>query len=253
MHTFASSSCNWTSLWSDFPLQSCPNRKMCVMCEQNLAHIQTSGTKPGHKHKESRQNPPPPPEPPPRDPSPCKFFMFCSSFPFKIQEKGFMFGRTSRGILGAPKFFMLNFFACFFCAHTDFHAQSDWMTGVPDNGNDWRKFRALPRSYPLCSLTSFNGGGSRGTFGLPGVGGGSFPLYGGTFARSYSVSKIDIFWHPALWSKSHLQARLEAHMFLSVSSLPLAKAFDILCVLRQLLKNLAFFQQCVYQGHCKDK
>ena len=25
----------------------------------------------------------------------------------------------------------------------------DWTTGVPDNGNDWRKFRAVPRSYPL--------------------------------------------------------------------------------------------------------
>ena len=36
--------------------------------------------------------------------------------------------------------------------------------------------------------TSFNGGGNRGAFRLPGVGGGSFPLYGGTFARSYSVS-----------------------------------------------------------------
>ena len=28
----------------------------------------------------------------------------------------------------------------------------DWTTGVPDNGNDWRKFRAVPRSYPLRSL-----------------------------------------------------------------------------------------------------
>ena len=26
----------------------------------------------------------------------------------------------------------------------------DWTTGVPDNGNDWRKFRAVPRSYPLA-------------------------------------------------------------------------------------------------------
>ena len=28
----------------------------------------------------------------------------------------------------------------------------DWTTGVPDNGNDWRKFCALPPSYPLRSL-----------------------------------------------------------------------------------------------------
>ena len=32
------------------------------------------------------------------------------------------------------------------------HAQYDWTTGVPDNGNDWRKFCAVPRSYPLRSL-----------------------------------------------------------------------------------------------------
>ena len=32
-----------------------------------------------------------------------------------------------------------------------FGDQYDWTTGVPDNGNDWRKFRAVPRSYPLCS------------------------------------------------------------------------------------------------------
>ena len=25
---------------------------------------------------------------------------------------------------------------------------------MPDNGNDWRKFRAVPRSYPLRSLSS---------------------------------------------------------------------------------------------------
>ena len=31
----------------------------------------------------------------------------------------------------------------------DFHAQYDWTTGVPDDGNEWRKFRAVPRSYPL--------------------------------------------------------------------------------------------------------
>ena len=28
----------------------------------------------------------------------------------------------------------------------------DWTTGVPDNGNDWRKFRAVPRLYPLRSF-----------------------------------------------------------------------------------------------------
>ena len=32
------------------------------------------------------------------------------------------------------------------------HARYDWTTGVPDNGNEWRKFRAVPRLYPLRSL-----------------------------------------------------------------------------------------------------
>ena len=40
----------------------------------------------------------------------------------------------------------------------------DWTTGVLDNGNEWRKFRAIPRLYPLRSLvcTLSNKGGSRG-------------------------------------------------------------------------------------------
>ena len=38
--------------------------------------------------------------------------------------------------------------------------------------------------------TSFNRVGNKERFRLPGAGGGSFPLYGGTFARSYSVSKL---------------------------------------------------------------
>ena len=33
--------------------------------------------------------------------------------------------------------------------------RSDWTTGVLDNGNDWRKFRAVPRSYPLRSLVLY--------------------------------------------------------------------------------------------------
>ena len=52
----------------------------------------------------------------------------------------------------------------------------DWTTGVPDDGNDWRKFRAVPRSYPLRSLvcTLFNKGGNRRAFRLPGEGGDHF-------------------------------------------------------------------------------
>ena len=78
-----------------------------------------------------------------------------------------------------------------------FHAQYDWTTGVPDNGNEWRKLRAVPRLYPLRSLvcTLFNKGGSRGAFRLQGAGGDHFDctveVHRGTFARSYSVS-IDV-------------------------------------------------------------
>ena len=39
--------------------------------------------------------------------------------------------------------------------------------------------------------TSFNRVGNKERFRLPGAGGGSFPLYGGTFARSYSVSNFE--------------------------------------------------------------
>ena len=51
------------------------------------------------------------------------------------------------------------------------HAQYDWTTGVLDNGNEWRKFRAVPRLYPLRSVvcTLFNKGGSRRVFRLPGA------------------------------------------------------------------------------------
>ena len=42
----------------------------------------------------------------------------------------------------------------------------------------------------FCAL--FNGGGSRRAFRLPGAGGGSFPLYGETFARSYSASSLGL-------------------------------------------------------------
>ena len=66
--------------------------------------------------------------------------------------------------VGAKKFGMSletkgNFFAIFgkisrnFCR--DIRAQYDWTTGVPDNGNEWRKFRAVPRSYPLRSLVVY--------------------------------------------------------------------------------------------------
>ena len=61
---------------------------------------------------------------------------------------------------------------------------------MQDNGNVWRKYRVVPRAYPshplICAY--FHRVGNKERFRLPGAGGGSFPLYGGTFARSYSVS-----------------------------------------------------------------
>ena len=51
-----------------------------------------------------------------------------------------------------------------------------------------RRTVARTPCVPLFS-TLFNRGGNKERFRLPGAGGGSFPLYGGTFAQSYSVSK----------------------------------------------------------------
>ena len=54
------------------------------------------------------------------------------------------------------------------------------------NGGSSASYLACNPCVPLfCTL--FNKGGNRRAFRLPGAGGGSFPLYGGTFARSYSV------------------------------------------------------------------
>ena len=39
---------------------------------------------------------------------------------------------------------------------------------MADNGNDWRKFRVVPRSYPLRPL--FSTGGNRRALRLPGAG-----------------------------------------------------------------------------------
>ena len=78
-----------------------------------------------------------------------------------------------------------------------FHAQYDWTTGAPDNGNEWRKVRAVPLSYLLRSLacTLFNKGGSRRAFRLPGTGGDHFhctvePSPGHIRCRSVAEIKV---------------------------------------------------------------
>ena len=67
------------------------------------------------------------------------------------------------------------------------------MTGRPGyrtmemNGGSSAPYLARTPCVPSFS-TLFNRGGNGRVFRLPGAGGGSFPLYGGTFAQSYSVS-----------------------------------------------------------------
>ena len=69
------------------------------------------------------------------------------------------------------------------------------MTGRPGhrtmemNGGTSAPYLARTPCVPLFS-TLFSRGGNRRVFRLAGAGGGSFPLYGGTFARSYSVSRL---------------------------------------------------------------
>ena len=60
--------------------------------------------------------------------------------------------------------------------HARYDSRYDWTTGVPDNGNEWRKFRVVPRSHPLRPLvcTLFTKGGNRRAFRLPGEGGDHF-------------------------------------------------------------------------------
>ena len=67
------------------------------------------------------------------------------------------------------------------------------MTGRPGYrtmemiGGSSAPYLARTPCVPLF-CASFNRVGNKERFRLLGVGGGSFPLYGGTFARSYSVS-----------------------------------------------------------------
>ena len=61
--------------------------------------------------------------------------------------------------------------------------------GGQHDGNEWKKYRAVPHTHPSRPLvyTYFNRSGSKGGF-WPSRGDvGSFLLCGGTFARSYSV------------------------------------------------------------------
>ena len=73
-------------------------------------------------------------------------------------------------------------------------AQCDWTTGVLDcldNGNEWRELCVVPRSHPLRPLVLHFvswGWKQKGFLEYQGRAG-SCPLYGGTFNRSYLVSR----------------------------------------------------------------
>ena len=49
--------------------------------------------------------------------------------------------------------------------------QYDWTIGGLYDGNEWRKYRVIPRAHPLrpCVFAYFHWSGSRGAFKLPGA------------------------------------------------------------------------------------
>ena len=88
------------------------------------------------------------------------------------------------------------------------------MTGRPGYrtmemiGGSSAPYLARTLCVPLF-CTSFNRVGNKERFRLPGAGGGSFPLYGGTFARSYSVSTREPPGCGKKWESEHVLKILE--------------------------------------------
>ena len=95
-------------------------------------------------------------------PNPCPsfpcFFGFPCFFPLRgipcFFERFSFFSRDFRGSVGIK--ILSVFFGGFprvFPKKQGKEGQGyDWTIGVPDNGNEWRKFRAVPRSYALRPL-----------------------------------------------------------------------------------------------------
>ena len=82
---------------------------------KSIRKLCRSGTKKGHKHKEFGQKPPLP-DPPPKKPLTPQILSVWGLFSLQnTQEKAYINNFEGGGFLGAPNFFMLNFFACFFC------------------------------------------------------------------------------------------------------------------------------------------
>ena len=47
----------------------------------------------------------------------------------------------------------------------------DWTTGAPHDGNEWKKYRVVPRAHPSRTLlyANFNRFGSKGALSFPGA------------------------------------------------------------------------------------
>ena len=115
---------------------------------------------------------------------PCFFFplrgipCFLSVFPF--------FSMDFRGSVGIKNPCFFGGFPCLFPKNQGKEGQGGYRTMEMDGGSSAPHLARSPCVPLFC--TSFNRVGNKERFRLPGAGGGSFPLYGGTFARSYSVS-----------------------------------------------------------------
>ena len=82
--------------------------------------------------------------------------MFGASFPFRIQEKAYIKNFEGGGLLGALKFFMLNFFACFFfCSHDPSQKISSYQGPKPKGPGKKKqhKHKLFGPDFPRTFLT----------------------------------------------------------------------------------------------------
>ena len=117
-----------------------------------------------------------------------KNLLFAMAQVFYIKKKYCFSPRGSAGV------------ATLSCCCPKFGGCYDWTAGGPHEGNDWMKYRVVsglvPRAHPLrpdfyAYFQCFIGLEAKGFWTSRGDMR-SLPLSGGTFARSYSVSKNDL-------------------------------------------------------------
>ena len=99
-------------------------------------------------------------------------------------------------------------FALVYCSTPNMTGRPGYRT-MEMNGGSSVPYLARTPCIPLF-CTSFCRGGNRRAFRLPGAGGGSFPLYGGTFVRSYSVSNCVCCGHEELLRSSFVTCPLRS-------------------------------------------